>query len=96
MSFEVQVSLVSVFPAIANLNFCFAYRILNYLISFIVERWFRLTDVSITIGEFGFFFIKGVKICWNVNDPGLVCNVLYFSLCIIYIYSNQCRSHYMA
>lgn len=45
--------------------------ILNYLISFIVEQWFRLNDVSITIGEFGFFFIKGVKICWNVNDPGL-------------------------
>lgn len=83
MIFEVQVSVVSIFYATVNFNFCFAYRILNYLISFIVEQWFRLNDVSITIGEFGFFFIKGVKICWNVNDPGLVCNFLYFTSCVI-------------
>lgn len=44
---------------------------LNRILSFILVWWFGLNDVAITIGEFGFLSIKGVKIRWSLNDPGL-------------------------
>jgi len=43
---------------------------LNCILSFILVWWFELNNISITIGEFGFLSVKGVKICWK-GDRGL-------------------------
>lgn len=64
---------------VANSTFCSLYTTwigistgaLNFLISLILDQWFRLDDVTITIGEFGFLYIKGVTIIWNKDDSGL-------------------------
>ena len=47
-------------------------RFLNCILSVILVWWFELNNISITIGEFGFLSVKGVKICWK-GDRGLVC-----------------------
>lgn len=44
---------------------------LNCLLSLILIWLFGLHNVSITIGEFGFLSVKGVKIRWRRDDVGL-------------------------
>ncbi|KAL9966761.1 hypothetical protein ACROYT_G024880 [Oculina patagonica] len=43
---------------------------LNCILSFILVWWFGLNDVTITIGEFRFLSVRGVKVRWK-DDPGL-------------------------
>ena len=43
-----------------------------------------MTNVKITIGEFRCFSVRGVKIQWNDDDPGLVCDSIYKYKCTLY------------
>jgi len=56
-------------------NPVFSYcRLLNCFLSFILVWWFGVTNVKIIIGEFRCLSVRGVKIQWSDDDPGLVCD----------------------
>lgn len=59
--------------------FSLYYRLLNCILSFILVWWFGLNNVTVTIGEFRFFSVRGVKVQWN-DDPGLVCDTFFTNI----------------
>ncbi|KAJ7380094.1 Vacuolar protein sorting-associated protein 13D [Desmophyllum pertusum] len=51
--------------------------LLNCILSVILVWWFGLNDVTITIGEFGFLSVHGIKVRWN-DDPGVTIEEVSF------------------